>query len=44
MVKTLHSLEGAWVQSPLRELRSHMLHSMAKKKREDSEEDIYVYV
>ena len=34
VVKTLHSLEGAWVQSSVRELRSHMLPNMAKKKEE----------
>ena len=32
MVKTLHSLQGAQVQSQVRELRSHKPHSKAKKK------------
>ena len=44
VVKTLHSLEGAWVQSPLRELRSHMLHSLAKKKKEKTLKRIYMYM
>ena len=40
MVKTLHSLEGAWVQSSVRELRSHMLPNMAKKKKKEREKSI----
>ena len=33
VVKTVHPMQGTWVQSLVRELRSHALHGMAKKKR-----------
>ena len=33
VVKTVLPMQGAWVQSLVRELRSHMLHSTAKKKK-----------
>ena len=32
-VKTLHPVQGAWVQSLVRELRSHTLHGTAKNKK-----------
>ena len=33
VVKTLLSLQRAWVQSLVKKLRSHKLHSTAKKKK-----------
>ena len=35
VVKTVFLVQWAWVQSLVRELRSHMMHSVAKKKRLD---------
>ena len=42
MVKTL-PMQGAWVQSLIRELRSHMLH-MAKNKIKEIKNRIKAYV
>ena len=38
VVKTLLPLQGAWVQSLDRELRSHKPHGMAKKKKREEKE------
>ena len=35
VVKTVHPLQGAWVRSPVRELRSHMPQGMGQKKKKE---------
>ena len=45
MVKTLRfHPSGAWVQSLVRELKYHMPHSMAKKKKRERETMSFKYI